>query len=617
MCGIIGTAGSKPSALGHADLNRALGHRGPDGAGLESLRVAKSHVTLGQTRLSIVDLTDAGSQPMFSASGRWLVAYNGEIYNHSALRSGLNGSFRGHCDTETLVEALDAWGFEQTLARLNGMFGFAALDTESGRLHVARDPFGVKPIYYMTRAGRFTFSSEVRGLRAAHPERPEIAPEGIRDYLEFRYVPSPRTCWKNVKRLEPGHALTYDLNSGRLDKFDYVSPVTERFEGSLDDAVAEYEEILAAAVRRQLLGDVPIGVLLSGGVDSALVAALAVRAGGPTTGYTVGFGESYTECEIGPAAETARFLGMAHESVLISAERALDALEPAVTAVEEPLGTTSILPMWHLSALAAEGVKAVLTGQGSDEPWGGYRRYQGELLRARAPWRAPWAAAASVAARVPHRTDVLERGLRALGANSRLDRFRETYALFTASERDALAGPTQASPAAEQLAWWMDWASKGRPLSDVELMMSVDLRMNLADDLLLYGDKITMAHSLEARVPILDIEVVRFVESLPRHMRLGWQRTKIVHKIAATRLLPSELTNRPKLGFQVPVGDWLRGSWKDVAQAHLFDHSSELGSILDVGAVRSIWDQHQSGRRDRTRQLFALLSLAIWSNRYA
>lgn len=369
MCGVVGALGI---AVGEETAARAvalLHHRGPDSHGQARALLGATPAWLGHTRLSILDLSAAGAQPMRSHCGAWLISFNGEIYNHLDLRRELDCAWRGHSDTETLCQAIAAWGIEKTLPRLNGMFAFAALDLTHGLLYLARDPFGVKPLYYTRAAGGIAFASEMRALFALVPGPRRIDAAGLQTLLALRYVPSPGTLLQNVNRVEPGHLLRIDAANMALTKAVYVQPQMSDFRGSIADAATGYLECLKRAINRQLLSDVPVGLLLSGGLDSALIAACARESGAALPAYTVGFNNGVPECEIADARATARALGLEHHAVTVTAEQLWDALILAAGAVEEPLGTTSVLPMWHLIARASADVPVVLTGQGSDEPW--------------------------------------------------------------------------------------------------------------------------------------------------------------------------------------------------------------------------------------------------------
>ena len=606
MCGILGSIGLNISQ----QILELLHHRGPDGQGVEQINVGNQPVWLAHTRLSILDLSPAGKQPMQSRDGRWRVTFNGEIYNHLGLRKSLDIPFRGHSDTETLVELIAANGIDKTLPRLNGMFAFAALDTLEGELYLVRDPFGIKPLYYAQRGQSFAFSSEVRVLKMLGLGD-GVDHQSLQLFMTLRYSPAPRTLWRGIKRVAPGHLLCVDVANGSHEISRYIEPVTHHFSGSMDDAVDRYRQEIQAAIHRQLLSDVPVGILLSGGIDSALVAAMAREAGRDLPCFCVGFGKGYPECEIEDAAETARVLRLPFSAVEVTPKQLLEVLPAIVRAVEEPLGTTSIMPMWYLVQKARENVTVVLTGQGTDEPWGGYRRYQVEMVRRLMPWNGLWKAAQAVAGFLGTLPDFLERGLRTLPVADMAARSVEACALFSSAERAMLLGDSSDGGAAERMRYWLDWMDSA-DCAPAEKMMRMDARMNLADDLLLYGDKISMAVSLEARVPMLDIELVRFVESLPLQYRVALRKTKIVHKKMVEAYLPSSIVHRKKKGFGVPFGSWSRGPWKAFIQETLLDHSAPHWDALNRSGVETIWNQHLKGKSDRSRQLFSLLMLALW-----
>ncbi len=607
MCGILGALG-----LEITDHHVAsLGHRGPDDQGLNAIQVKGKQVHLGQTRLSILDLSPAGSQPMQSKDKRWWITYNGELYNHLSLREKLDGPFRGHSDTETLIELIAAQGIDAVLPQLNGMFAFAALDTLNGQLFLARDPFGIKPLYYCQRQSTIAFASEVRALKAMGQVGNDVDVDAVQLFLTLRYVPSPNTLFKSVNRLPPGHVLRIDIASGETDLQYYGQSPTPQYKGSLQDSIQSYQQQMSNAVNRQLLSDVPVGVLLSGGVDSALVAAMAKDSGHDLPCYTVGFGGEHPECEIDDAAETAKILGLPFNKVEVTSEQLLQVLPDIVRSIEEPLGTTSVMPMWYLAKKAREDVTVVLTGQGTDEPWGGYRRYQVEMVRKMMPWAGIWEMVSSIGKHVRGLPDVLERGLRTLPISDLAGRAVEASALFASSDRELLVGRRDDGGAIRLVDDWLRRLGM-EDRQPADRLMRLDSRMNLADDLLLYGDKISMATSLEARVPMLDIELVQYIESLPTNFRLALGKSKIVHKLMAEKYLPASIVHRKKRGFEVPFGEWSRGPWRDFIEDTLIAKDAPHFSILSANTVHKIWADHLAGRPDRSRQIFSLLMLAIW-----
>lgn len=606
MCGIVGSVG----IFLNDSILRTLQHRGPDGHCLEQILCGGENVSLGHTRLAILDLSPAGRQPMSSSDGRWCVSFNGEIYNHLELRRMFSSEvhWRGHSDTETLVEAIAANGLDEVLLQLNGMYAFAALDTREAKLYLMRDPFGIKPLYYWHDGMRFAFASEIGALRALGLVE-GLNEAGLNQFLALRYVPSPATLWRGVRRLPPGHAACFDIESGALQISPFIAPTQESFDGSLEEAVEAYRLQLSATVKRQLLSDVPVGVLLSGGVDSALVAAMAKESGFALPCFTVGFGSEHPECEIAYAKETAKVLGLPFHAIKVTADDLRSALPQIARAVEEPLGTTSVMPMWYLVQRARQDVTVVLTGQGSDEPWGGYFRYQVELLRNKFPWPGAWKLVRKALARWRSKPETLARGLESLAARDVVKQILAASVLFPANERRDLVGYWDDSDVELSLSNWLCWLADKPDLSGAERMMRVDSRMNLADDLLLYGDKISMAVSLEARVPMLDVELVRFIESLPIEYRVRWRQGKVVHKCMAERYLPSEIVHRPKMGFQVPFGDWSKNKWRGYIESLLLDG---LNGLLDRSVVECFWREHLAGKPDRSRQIFALCMLALW-----
>ncbi|MEN8134887.1 MAG: asparagine synthase (glutamine-hydrolyzing) [Thermodesulfobacteriota bacterium] len=608
MCGIVGKVGSKESISVELDY---LKHRGPDSDGQESLDIFGKHVLLGHTRLSILDLSPAGQQPMQSHDKRWWLTYNGEIYNHKELRKQLTTRFRGNSDTETLMELISAQGIEDTLPQLNGMFAFAALDTREGKLYLVRDPFGIKPLYYSKNPTGFAFSSEVGGLRNNNRNTDELDKDALQLFLTLRYTPSPQTLWSGIHRLQPGHQLCLDIKTGETETLRYIKPVKGRFVGTIDDATEAYHTQLKAAIQRQLISDVPVGILLSGGIDSALIAAMAKGCGTELPCFTVGFGGGQPECEINEANETAQALGLPFYSIETSPDQLWNALPLIVQSVEEPLGTTSVMPMWYLVNRARENVTVVLAGQGSDEPWGGYRRYQAEMVRRLFPFHSLWKLATKTANLIGNTPEIIERGLRTLSTIDLGERILEACALFSEKERYLLTGNNSDGNALQIINYWLNWLS-GCTCQPTERMMRLDSRMNLADDLLLYGDKISMSAALEARVPMLDIELVGFIETLPLDFRIALRKTKIVHKKMAERYLPYSIVHREKKGFQVPFGPWSRGIWKDRIEKILFDNNAPHLTLLSREETKILWEQHLRGKPDRSRQLFALLMLAIW-----
>ena len=612
MCGILGAI-NIPLRQSVLDL---LAHRGPDGEGNLVLPVAGHEVSLGHRRLAIVDLSENGRQPMASPDRRHWLVYNGEIYNHAELRSALQGSgFRGHSDTETLLETLSRKGV-RSLNELNGIFAFAWLNVADRKLFLVRDPFGVKPLYYFLAPDRFAFASEIRPLLDIAPR--ELDRENLATLLKLRFSPSPDTLFKGIRKLRPGHVLEIDLDNTRLvaREYRYVSPLrgTPVNVPPYPEALKRYGELFEQAVERQLMSDVEVGILLSGGIDSALVAAAAQRRSPrPLKAFTIGFtgAEAGDVDEISDARETAALLGMEHHAGRMGFSDFLATLRECVRVVEEPLATTSIVPMYSLARLASQQVKVVLSGQGADELLGGYTRYQSELYRRFVP-RSFARLAGSLAGRLGVRSERLTRGLDSLGGADDVERFLGAYRVFGDQEIAALIGPGQ-DHARERIDSLYETLRCASLPTSIERIMSLDLRFGLADDLLLYTDKITMRHSLECRVPILDLELVHFIESLPYQYRVTLRRKKIIHRDYAGGTLTPAIIQRKKKGFLSPTRQWFRDG--DALRAVLLNRDSRFASVFDVTAVDSTIQQHGLGF-NRERHIFLLLCLYYWCEEF-
>lgn len=609
MCGLLGSV-DLPFDDAVLDLIR---HRGPDASGLCRRRTAGHDVILGHRRLSIVDLSEAGAQPMRTPCGRFTLVFNGEIYNHQELRGCLRDvSFQGHSDTETILHYIARFGIK-SVADFNGIFALAVLDEIVGRVYLARDPFGVKPLYYSHRNGCVAFASEMRPLHALMKDT--LSATNLAELLRLRYLPSPDTLFEGIRKVRPGHVVTVELDRPGLPLHEtpYVAPLPARSDLSYHDALERYGELFRAAVARQLMSDVEIGVLLSGGIDSALVAACAREQGADgMKAFTIGFSEDDDADEIADAAETARLLGLDHHYERIGIEDFFEGLRRCVAIVEEPLATTSVIPMFHLSGLAARHVKVVLSGQGADEALGGYVRYQGELLYPLLP-SALLELAARWAPRLGVRDEKLLRGLKVLSVKDDVSRMLSAYSVFDPDEIKQLTGIEEVK-SLERTRYVYDLLGCASRRERVARAMSVDLRMNLSDDLLLYTDKITMHHSIECRVPILDLELVRFVESLPARFRVRLGRGKRIHKDYAMRRLPSQVVNRRKKGFLSPTRKWFK--MNDRIRQILLDPGSRFSSWFDHHAVEKVLADHDKGL-NRERHIFLLLATCYWMEAFA
>jgi asparagine synthase (glutamine-hydrolysing) len=620
MCGIAGWLsldGSPVDRVVVERMTRLLVHRGPDDEGF----YYDPHVALAQRRLSIIDV-EGGHQPLANEDGTVWVTYNGEIYNFPELMSDLaqrGHRFRTRADTEVIVHAYEEYGAD-CLTRLNGMFAFALWDQRARRLVLARDPFGIKPLYVWRTAGRLLFASEIKAFLADPAFERAIDPAALDEYLTFQFVPSPRTLFAGVQKIPPGHCMIVEGGVARLEAFARRAPQTERITDERA-AVGALQEHLVAAVRGQMISDVPVGAMLSGGVDSATVVALMQEATDrPVKTFTVGFEGNFAKDEIDLARRSAAILGSEHHDVVISARDCLDTFEATIWHLDEPVATPSALAMYWVSRLAAQHVKVVLTGQGADEPWAGYRRYRGETLGRwyrRVPRLVRQGLVEPLVGQVP-RAEALKRAVHALGALDPVERFVGVYDAFTPEMKRQLYGDARAGGGAadvrEPLRYWQSAAAHLDPLAQ---QLFVETRFSLPDNLLLYGDKMAMAWSLEARVPLLDVELMSFVERLPSSLRLkGWSGHKYLYRQAIRKWLPEEILRRPKIGFTTPMDEWFQHEISGHVRERLTAPASACAAHFDVRYINALIREHAERREDHTRRLYSLLVFEYWYERF-
>ena len=617
MCGICGQYNfGTPEPVERCDIEamtRTLVHRGPDDEGY----YLAGPLGFGFRRLSIIDL-GGGHQPMSDREESVWVVFNGEIYNFPELRRELEGYghvFRTNSDTEVIVHGYKQWG-DEVLNRLNGMFGLGIWDARQRRLVLARDPFGIKQIYYRIDWNRLYFGSEMRAVRAAMPEGTEIDPTSLNLFLRYRYTPSPYTILKGVRKLAPGAKLTIQNGSCHLDRWYRFKPVPFARAKSPEDAREELLAIYKRAVRRQLISDVPVGLLLSGGIDSGLLLALMNLNGSSWPTYTVGYGSTFADDELADGAETARILGSKHTTVTITRSIFEETLPKIVACLEEPIAASSIVPMYFVCQRAREDVKVALVGQGPDEMFGGYRRHLGVrygALWARLPgWvRAP---ISSGIAALP-RNETLKRGVYSLAIPERLARYQHVLSILPGDQvdglfQDGLLDPNSGDTIQE---CWASMADLMPETDELGGLQFLEVRSTLPDELLMYADKLSMAHSLELRVPYLDKEIVEYVERLPANLKVRNGSRKWLHRQVCRAYLPESIVKRPKRGFAVNVVDnWFRGAIDSRMSETLLDDSSRMYQYLRASAVRELFEQHSSGQEDNHKMLFSLVVFEEW-----
>ena len=617
MCGICGqfnfATGEPVNLATIRRMTQAIAHRGPDDEGY----FIRDSIGLGFRRLSIIDLA-GGHQPMFDEAQTVCVIFNGEIYNYKELRHQLqqNGyRFRTASDTEVIVHGYNEWGTD-VFSHLNGMFGLAIWDLERKRLVIARDAMGIKLIYYRVSRDGLTFGSEVRPLIAADQSQPEVDPFALKLFLRFRYTPSPLTIFRGIRKLAPGSMLIVEGGECREERWYNYTPVPfseTKHEGQATD---ELLELYRAAVKRHLLSDVPVGILLSGGLDCGLLLALMNEQGGPWPAYTVGYGDSFKDDELSDAAETARLLGARHITVQLDRREFEEALPQIVRSLEEPVASSSIVPMYFISQRARQDVKVALIGQGPDELFGGYNRhlgvYYGDWWRSLPrPIRSSLGLAVS---RLP-RNETLKRGIYSLGVDDRLRRYQHVFSIAPEKQinglfRDDVLPEEQGS---ELVDYWRALLPQMQHLDELGGFQLIEIRSSLPDELLMYSDKLSMAHSLEARVPYLDRTVVEYVQRLDARFKVRKGSRKWLHRRVCEKFLPPQVLRRKKRGFAVNVvDDWFDAAIGSALPALLTDEDSLIFELLKPGPVRRLLEAHQSGRQDNHKLLFSLAMFEQW-----
>jgi asparagine synthase (glutamine-hydrolysing) len=618
MCGIAGQFNfqrhepvERETIVGMA---RSIAHRGPDDEGF----FVAGPVGLGFRRLSIIDLA-GGHQPMSDAEETVWIIFNGEIYNYKELRAELQGKghqFRTNSDTEVIIHGYKQWGTD-VFNHLNGMFGLAIWDVPNERLVVARDAMGIKLIYYKIDNGTLTFGSEIRPIHAAKDSQPKVDPVALNLFLRFRYTPSPLTIFQGIRKLAPGTMLVLERGGCREERWYNYTPVPFSSPKGDKEATRELLELYRGAVRRHLLSDVPVGILLSGGLDSGLLLALMNEHGSSWPAYTIGYGKSFADDELFDAAETASLFGARHVTVKLDQSEFERSLPGIVECLEEPIATSSIVPMYFVSQRARQDVKVALIGQGPDELFGGYKRHLG--VHYGEWWRGlPGGLRSMIGLAVNGlpRSEMLKRGIYSLGVEDRLNRYQEVFSLAAAETINGLFRDgvlTEKQDNYDLVECWGELAPQMEHSDELGGFQLLEIRSSLPDELLMYADKLSMTHGLEVRVPYLDRTVVEYVQRLSANFKVRNGTRKWLHRRVCRNYLPPGILRRKKRGFAVNVVDeWFNSSVQSQLPEMLLDRNSLMFELLKPESVRKLLEAHRSRRQDNHKLLFSLVMLEQW-----
>jgi len=635
MCGITGFWIEAPHDRGRLceqidSMNKALLHRGPDDGG--TWVDEKTGVGLANRRLSILDPSARGHQPVFSNCGRLVIAYNGEVYNFESIREALRlegKTFRSHTDTEVIVEGCATWGVPETLDRLNGMFAFALWDRRSRVLTLVRDRLGIKPLYYGRFGATFLFGSELKAL-VAHPAfRKEVDRDSLALFFRHGYIPAPYTIYRNVRKLPPGHFLTLSSTGDNLESVPYWSAKSLGGDQTSiphfpdEEAIMEFETLLLDAVRLQMISDVPLGAFLSGGIDSSTVVALMqAQSARKIQTFSIGFCENgYNEA--GYASAVARHLGTDHLELYVSPQQIVECVQKLPDMYDEPFADASQIPTYLLSRLTRKHVTVSLTGDGGDELFGGYKHYaqlhsRWKILSG-VPQTIRTFGARAVKSFLPS-SDVF-----LCGGSYVVDRLRNVPSVLESRSPELLSHhclshwrfpSSVVTDSREPATVFTDQEQWSKASNVLHRMMYLDLVTYLPDDVLAKLDRASMAVSLEARVPLLDHRVVEFAMKVPPKLKFRNQEGKWLLRQVLQHYLPRKLYDRPKMGFSVPIGEWLRGILRPWAEELLREQFENRNDLLDADLIRRKWAEHVNGYHNWGQQLWNAVIFQAWNRRW-
>jgi asparagine synthase (glutamine-hydrolysing) len=625
MCGIAGFTDLTRAASRSLEADRSrittmcdvMRHRGPDDEGIH----LEPGVALGMRRLSIIDLS-TGNQPIHNEDRTIWVVFNGEIYNYRELRQELDD--RGHrfytaSDTETIVHGYEEWG-EQVFTKLRGMFAIALWDGRTRTLLVARDRAGIKPLYFAEAGGRLFFGSEAKCLLVNPEVDRRLDANALDHYLAYQYTPRDGSIFQGIHKLRPGHYLKASGESVTTEQYWQLPVITLRRAQARDEpqTLEQLRSVLGDAVRSHMISDVPLGAFLSGGIDSSLVVALMAQASNrPVKTFSIGFDEAEFD-ELPHARRVAQHLGTDHHELVVRPD-ALGILDRVVWHFDEPFADSSAIPTWYVSEMARRHVTVVLSGDGGDELFGGYTRYLPHPLAESFDRLAPGVGRVVAAAAwraLPHGA----RGknfLRHVAQNPK-GRYIDSMTFYHADERRALLSPTLRAEVDDWDAerYFITPFERFRALPLEEQLMAFDFETYLPEDTLVKVDRMSMAHSIESRVPLLDHLVIEFAATLPAALKMPGGRLKHLLKELAFSLVPREILDRPKQGFAVPVGEWFRGALRDAFGDILGSPLTRQRGYFNSAFVDRVLTEHLSGRRDHSAQLWMLLIFELWHRQY-
>jgi len=614
MCGIVGIFSSeKPISLEIIrEMGKVISHRGPDDEGYW----VGYNVALGNKRLSIIDL-ESGKQPMSTADKRYTIVYNGEVFNYQNLRRTLEDQghqFQTQSDTEVILAGFVKEG-RNFLSNLEGMFAFLIYDAEKQTLYAARDAFGIKPLYFYEEKGTFYFSSEIKAIKAGTATALNINPNALRSFLYSGYVPGRETIFNHVYRVSPGTVLSIDAG-GKKEEATFIDRLSASALSQANLDRSELPQILINAVERSLVADVPVGLYLSGGIDSSLIASIvSLELGQKLQSFSVSFPHDQTFNEGPYAQQVAKTLGLKHESIEVGPEDFKDLVALAKT-LEEPMADPSAIPLEKLSRLASSKLKVVLSGEGGDEFFGGYHRYFWDRFLTRYKRDIPRLAhhfihgvgKISPSSRIRKRIMKLEETIDL----PRHERYLAWFSPFRKQERQKLLKhASNQEKSSEQL--FQSVFEAASPLSETAQVQWIDLVTFLRDDLLPKADKMSMINSLEVRVPFLQTDVVYAAFSLSDRERIRARQTKPVLREMLKKYLPDEIVDRKKQGFEVPLGRWFRGPLKSVLDTYLTKSIVENRGYFNWDVIAEILKEHEIGKSDRGLALFSLCFVEAWA----